>query len=443
MPPTSDRPAPAADDRDAALHIDLRTGGIAVRLRFSPALARLAEETRALWSHALVEGDVEPATDAERATDDGPSAAPLVFAAPGEDVSVHAGDGAGSGVRTHRIAPDDPNASFEISGLVTTAVIRQLLGTRLLLHAGAVEHPDLGTVLVVGPSGAGKSTSTVALGQGATYLTDELTILDPHDRKVTAHPKPVSRVVRPEADPAAASGTEAALASEPAPASGSAPASEPAPASGTAGRHKRDFPLADLGLRPGLTGAAPSHVLILDRQGDAGAPVPVSARRTPPGEALHVLVAQSSSTWRVTRGLARLTEMLDDVGGALTVRYTEASDLVRQLPDLVREPALRTPWRHARGRRPDAPAAGHHAVAPFADAIVFEDSVAVLTEGRLVTIDGLGALLWDVLEMDGPLTTAALLETLTSLLGDDPQAAAHMEAALSSLRDEGLLAPEV
>lgn len=419
MPPTSDRPAPAADDRDAALHIDLRTGGIAVRLCFSPALARLAEETRALWSHALV----ETGTDAGAGAGDGPSAAPLVFAAPGEDVSVCAGDGtgssdgAGSGVRAHRIAPDDPNASFEISGLVTTAVIRQLLGTRLLLHAGAVEHPDLGTVLVVGPSGAGKSTSTVALGQGATYLTDELTILDPHDRKVTAHPKPVSRVVRPEADPAAASGT--------------------------AGRHKRDFPLADLGLRPGLTGAAPSHVLILDRQGDAGAPVPVSARRTPPGEALHVLVAQSSSTWRVTRGLARLTEMLDDVGGALTVRYTEASDLVRQLPDLVREPALRTPWRHARGRRPDAPAAGHHAVASFADAIVFEDSVAVLTEGRLVTIDGLGALLWDVLEMDGPLTTAALLETLTSLLGDDPQAAAHMEAALSSLRDEGLLAPEV
>ena len=427
MPPTSDRPMPAADDRDAALRVDLRTGGIAVQLCFSPALARLAEETRALWSHALV----ETGTDAGAGAGDGPSAAPLVFAAPGEDVSVCAGDGAGSGVRTHRIAPDDPNASFEISGLVTTAVIRQLLGTRLLLHAGAVEHPDLGTVLVVGPSGAGKSTSTVALGQGATYLTDELTILDPHDRKVTAHPKPVSRVVRPEADLAAASGTEANTSTE------------PAPASGTGGRRKRDFPLADLGLRPGLTGAAPSHVLILDRQGDAGAPVPVSARRTPPGEALHVLVAQSSSTWRVTRGLARLTEILDDVGGALTVRYTEASDLVRQLPDLVREPALRTPWRHARGRRPDAPAAGHHAVAPFADAIVFEDSVAVLTEGRLVTIDGLGALLWDVLEMDGPLTTAALLETLTSLLGDDPQAAAHMEAALSSLRDEGLLAPEV
>ena len=39
MPPTSDRPAPAADDRDAALRVDLRTGGIAVRLCFSPALA--------------------------------------------------------------------------------------------------------------------------------------------------------------------------------------------------------------------------------------------------------------------------------------------------------------------------------------------------------------------------------------------------------------------
>lgn len=156
-----------------------------------------------------------------------------------------------------------------------------------------------------------------------------------------------------------------------------------------------------------------------------------------------MLVAQSSSTWRVTRGLARLTEMLDDVGGALTVRYSEASDLVRALPDLVREPAHRAPWRHARGRSPEAPAAGHHDVAPFADAIVFEDSVAILTEGRRVTVDGLGALLWDVIAMDGPCTTATLLETLTSLLGDDPQAATHLETALSSLRDGGLLVSEV
>lgn len=184
-----------------------------------PALAGLAEETRALWSHALVEAGADGelakgaglAAGAERVTEEGSSAPALVFAAPGEDVSGHACDdadaGADSGTRVHRIAPDDPNASFEISGLVTTAVIRQLLGTRLLLHAGAVVHPELGTVLVVGPSGAGKSTSTTALGQGATYLTDELTILDPHDRRVTAHPKPVSRVLRADAEPAPASGT--------------------------------------------------------------------------------------------------------------------------------------------------------------------------------------------------------------------------------------------
>lgn len=268
MPPTSARPSPAEDDRDPALRVDLRTGGVVVRLCFSPALAGLAEETRALWSHALVEAGADGelakgaglAAGAERVTEDGSSAPALVFAAPGEDVSGHACDdadaGADSGTRVHRIAPDDPNASFEISGLETTAVIRQLLGTRLLLHAGAVVHPELGTVLVVGPSGAGKSTSTTALGQGATYLTDELTILDPHDRRVTAHPKPVSRVLRADAEPAAASGT--------------------------GGRRKRDFPLADLGLQPGLTGEPPSHVLILDRQDGSGEPVPVSARRTPP-----------------------------------------------------------------------------------------------------------------------------------------------------------------
>jgi hypothetical protein len=93
------------------------------------------------------------------------------------------------------------------------------------------------------------------------------------------------------------------------------------------------------------------------------------------------------------------------------------------------------------GRSPEAPPPGHHGLAEFADAVVFEDSVAVLREGQLVTARGLGALLWDILEADGPCTSAMLLDELIPLLGDDPRAAEHLEAALAPLRDEGLLAP--
>ena len=395
------------------LQVDLSTGGVTVRLRFSPALADLAQEIRALWSHALAGGAASPE-------------AVLDVIAPGETAEGRADDGAAR--RVHAIGPGDPDGTFVVSGHVTTAVIQHLLGTRLLLHAGAIAHPELGTVLVVGPSGAGKSTSTTALGQSGTYLTDELTILDPHTRRVTAHPKPVSRVVHGDGDPAAASGAGF--------------------------RHKRDLPLARLGLRSGTLAAAPAHVLLLDRQeaasDDSGAQTDdsgarsgdvVTAQRVPHVQALHTLVAQSSSTWRVDGGLARLTEMLDDVGGALAVRYAEAVDLAARLPEVVDQPRLQASWRHVPGRTPEAPPPGHHGLAAFADAVVFEDSVAVLREGQLVTARGLGALLWDILEADGPCTSAMLLDELIPLLGDDPRAAEHLEAALAPLRDEGLLAP--
>jgi energy-coupling factor transporter ATP-binding protein EcfA2 len=356
------------------------------------------------------------------------------------------------------IGPNDPDGTFVVSGQVTTAVIQQLLGTRLLLHAGAIAHPELGTVLVVGPSGAGKSTSTTALGQSGTYLTDELTILDPHTHRITAHPKPVSRVVHGDGGPAPASGETPGGDGEPATdrAPGDVPASHrnPAAASGPGFRHKRDLPLTRLGLRPGTSAAAPAHVLLLDRQetasddtgmhaDDSGARPGevVSAQRIPHVQALHTLVAQSSSTWRVDGGLARLTEMLDDAGGALTVRYTEAADLATRLPVVVDRPRVQESWRHVPGRSPEAPPPGHHGLAEFADAVVFEDSVAVLREGQLVTARGLGALLWDILEADGPCTSAMLLDELIPLLGDDPRAAEHLEAALAPLRDEGLLAP--
>lgn len=415
--------------------VRLFTAGKHVTMRFAQELAALAEEIRELWAHVVDDG--RAAVDALE----------LRFIGHGPTDTGGAGRPGATGAPAYRLRPDDPGNSFIVSGRVTTALIRDMAGERILLHAGAVERPDLGTVLVVGPSGAGKSTSTAALGQNGTYLTDELSILDPEDFRVTAYPKPVSRVMdRDEAHP---------------------------PRSAAGGRNKSDIALSELTLEPGLDGAAPSHVLLLDRQpavedaagedaagggtsgedsaggdtaggdtagrGSAGAPA-VTAERTPTVEALHTLSAQSSSTWRVDKGLARLMLLLDRCGGALTVRYREAADLVEQLPDLVTVPAHRPEWRHVPGRDSASPGPGEYAITTFSDAVALAESFVVLRKGALVSTQGLGALVWDILELSGPLTREALLAEIIDVLGENPQAEELLDSALTSLLEERLIA---
>jgi HprK-related kinase A len=61
-----------------------------------------------------------------------------------------------------------------------------------LLHAGAVAHQGCGLIFP-GASGQGKSSLTTALIlEGFTYLSDELAVIDPTTRQVSAFPKPVS-----------------------------------------------------------------------------------------------------------------------------------------------------------------------------------------------------------------------------------------------------------
>ncbi|GAA4508834.1 hypothetical protein [Brevibacterium yomogidense] len=399
--------APGADD--AASTVRLFTAGKHITMCFALELADLAEEIRELWAHVVDDGEAAP------------DALELRFMGHGSTDTGGAGQAAATSAPAYRLRPDDPGNSFIVSGRVTTALIRDMAGERILLHAGAVELPDLGTVLVVGPSGAGKSTSTAALGQNGTYLTDELSILDPEGFRVTAYPKPVSRVMeRGEAHPSR---------------------------SAAGSRSKSDIALSALTLEPGLHGTAPSHVLLLDRQpadersagGGSSAGPPVTAERTPTVEAVHTLSAQSSSTWRVDNGLARLMLLLDHCGGALTVRYREATDLVAQLPDLVTIPAHHPEWRHVPGRGSAAPGPGEYAITTFSDAVALAESFVVLRKGTLVSTQGLGALVWDILELSGPLTREALLAEIIDVLGENPQADELLDSALTSLLDERLI----
>ncbi|WP_347042347.1 hypothetical protein [Brachybacterium nesterenkovii] len=400
--------------------LDLPGGPLA--LEGTPALAALMDELRELWAPVVVEQSAVSADGAARRT---PAtghrgAAPRSGTAPEGDeedgprvlrLVAREEDAASLGARA---VDPGPGAAYAVSGLVTREVIGALIGHRLLLHAAAVATPQLGCVLLVGPSGAGKSTAARTLGRGGTYLTDELTVIDPETFAVTAYPKPVSVAGEPDPD-----GGEAS---------------------------KTDVALPELGLVAGAGAARPDAVVLLDRVEERGADA--SSRRLPLAEALPQLIAQSSSVWRVLRPLTRLATLLGDVGGALELRYVEAEDMHALLADPP--PALREPWEavaprserpaepptvdaeasparsdtepvpggaeptpapsarraHADGTDPDGPdpagAGPCWQAASFVEALVVEQGVLVLRQGDLITLGGGAALVWLDLASQGP-----------------------------------------
>ena len=75
---------------------------------------------------------------------------------------------------------------------ITRALIRSQRGRLLMLHAGAVSHPETGESLVyVAPGGTGKTTLSRLLGRSFGYLTDETVGLDATGT-ILPYPKPLS-----------------------------------------------------------------------------------------------------------------------------------------------------------------------------------------------------------------------------------------------------------
>ena len=358
--------------------VHLRVAGMTAEARFGPGLEELAEEIAALWAHARTPA---PA--------DGPDFV-LDYVLEGTD------ERAGTIPMTLR-----PTAAYTVSGNVTRRVIQKLIGTRLLIHAGAVEHPALGVVVVVGPSGAGKSTATTRLGQEGSYLSDELTILHPRSLTITAYPKPVSL--------------------------------------GIAGsRGKRDVALADLGLLPAPEGATPGMVVLLDRQREGEeAEEPGSAmRRLSLAEALMQLVSQTSSLWRVPDGLERLAALLTSTGGALVVTYREADEL-RSL--LAGAPARsdETFEPIPRAEQPQALPAGKYGVVSYAQALALEAGTFVLAAREAAYLPGIAGIVWDVLRMHDGLSPEELERQVVHEIGEHPESSQVVRAALSDLFSRG------
>lgn len=363
-------------------------------LRFDSALADLETRMRTLWAPMLAESARGPAelvldVSAEGTNPPGETEPPEWTGCPEQD-------------RVH--LSDDPGDDYRLSGTLTRHLLRRLVGHSLLLHAGALERPDLGTVLLVGASGAGKSTATTELAAQGSYLSDEVAILDPITFEVTGYPKPISRI-----DP-----------------------------DGT----KRDHAASVDGLRPALHGAPPAAVVLLDRQTDGTMP---SVSRVEHGEAIAAIVGQTSSLWRTPGGLVCLARLLDSVGGALRCTYTEADQLaglLRDAPAPLTEEW--TPWP----LRTPAERTEEHSGAPVlrlsveGSAVLVDDAALILREGGVVRAEGIGLLVVSALADQDAITLDALVEAVVAVAGEHPQARELLIQVVRSLAAEGIVAAD-
>ena len=412
----------------APLHLEV--ADLPVVLRFAPAAepdrgtAAIAAQLAELWEPLVTRSPRDPA----------PAGITLRVGITGET-----GDDA-DGADTIQLPPEHADSSYIVSGRVTQALIEHFIGERLLLHAGAVDLPGVGIVMVTGASGAGKSTATTVLAASGGYITDELTILDPRSLQIDAYPKPLSHVYTIDG----------------------------------ARIGKRDFTMAEVGIDRVLTGrvGAPSVFLLVNRDQDADGVTFETMRLL---EAIAVISGQSSSIWLIPNPLGTLVRLLQQTGGLLRATYAESADLPAALAEHLRGPDdapagaptgasfecdIVDPPAHLRpAEAPDPSVLGSDSAAgtagaplrllPFHQAVWTADGCVVLTGGdapTAVVLEGLSALLWSLLleadeDADAPadLTEADLLALLRAEIGDHPDSETVLTEVLALLRSHALL----
>lgn len=384
------RTGPAPGHRELRLDVP----GGPVDLLLDQGLDSVADQLAVLWGHVVADDD---GRGARRFGDEG--AAADGDERPGRSAPVaelRYATAPTEGART--LAPHDPSACYKVSGDVTRAVIRALLGTRMLLHAGTVLLEGTGITMLVGASGAGKSTAAAVLGREGAYLSDELAIIDPDDLTVTAYPKPVSRVVHD--------------------------------------RVKQDLALPDIGLRPVLAAGPVDTVVLLARDPDAEG---ASLHRVCLIEAAATIVAQSSSMWRLPDPLGAIARMLRHAGGALRARYRESTELSALLG--APPAAQAEPWETIEPEPPaQSPPVGAGLVgAPFVQALRSEGATLVLQTGNAVSLTGLAELVWDLVREHGPLDLPDLEERVIATVGENPDSARMIASAVAQVQEAGLI----
>lgn len=301
-----------------------------------------------------------------------------------------------------------------LSSRVTVAAIKANAGSLMMLHAAGLAEPGSGrTIAFVGPSGRGKTTLARALGAVWDYVTDETVAFDPVSLDVQPHPKPLSLKV-------------------------------------SGARTKEQVGPDELGLGPTPAHSRLARVVLLDRdENHAGVP---TAEPCDIPTAVGILAAETSFLTRWDDPLSVLADALGRTGGALRVRYREATELVTMLPSLLELPG-ETSWERVTAGPVAAavvpPSGGPRWRRADVATLRCETSMAVLTDrstapsGRtqpqVAVLTGIGPLLWDL--ADAPRTrdelVAGVVEVFGTPEGQDP--VELVSIALASLVDHGVL----
>lgn len=183
---------------------------------------------------------------------------------------------------------------------VTRALIERRAGELLMLHAGAVCHPQTGrSIAYIAPGGTGKTTLTRLLGQDYGYLTDETVGIEPGSWRIRPYEKPLS-LRTPD---------------------GGHPKSEHGP--------------DGLGLVTAHPSPRLSSLVLLRR--DPGVPGPTWTRL---GlfDAIVALAPETSSLSRLDRPLHLLADLYAAVAGCWLVGYAEADEVVPGIVERLGEP---------------------------------------------------------------------------------------------------------
>lgn len=265
----------------------MRIFGLGASLEVHPDGPRADEFTDALataWSRCLTEPN-QPTLDAGHLTLRLAHKGTVPFRATDRDATEFESD-------------DLATALSAGTQLITRALLAAQIGRLLLFHAGAVSHPETGATLVfVAEGGTGKTTLARTLGRHYGYLTDESVGIDEQHR-VLAYPKPLS-LRSPTIWP------------------------------------KIETSPGSLNLREPHAEPQVAKVVLLARDHTLTSPI---VTELPLLDAIAALGPQSSSLYRLPQGLHRCAGLLEATGGALEVRYAEATDLLPLAADLIGTP---------------------------------------------------------------------------------------------------------
>jgi hypothetical protein len=263
-----------------------------------------------------------------------------------------------------------------LSTQVTLAAIEERKRDLLLIHACGLADRRGRVTAFVGPSGRGKTTLASKLGKSWAYVTDETVGIDV-DGRVLPYRKPLSIIE-----------------------SGSVP-----------GTHKKQVSADDLSLLP-LPGTdlIISAIALIDRQPDLEGPPVI--RPLSLVDAIVKLVPEVSFLSELDKPLQRIAQLFVDLGGAFSVAYRDASDLLPYLKEFVdtkrqddgvlawsplnTTPSLPNPL----GRQQ---AAVYSRVQPD-DGITVNHEFLMLHHGQVRLITGIGPAIWKALEVTSTLS---------------------------------------